>query len=84
MFVLGLADAMRRVAFNDTGFDGVGKDAAEKTHGARGRPRAAQLWADQHKRAEARKFLAPRRHDGPAPELPSPRGRALALPKHSI
>jgi len=31
---------MRRVAFNDAGFDGVGKDAAEKTNGPRSRSSA--------------------------------------------
>ena len=32
---------MGRVAFDNTRFDGIGKDAAEKTHGARGRSSAA-------------------------------------------
>src|SRR5216684_3010660 len=35
--VLWLADAMGRIALDDAGFDGVSKDAAEKTHGAGGR-----------------------------------------------
>lgn len=36
-----LADAMRRVALGDSSLDGVGKNAAEKTNGTRGRSIAA-------------------------------------------
>src|SRR6266851_1614397 len=39
--VLWLANAMGRVALDDTGVDGVGKDVAEKTNRARGRSRTA-------------------------------------------
>src|SRR5216684_750220 len=38
--VLWLADPMGRVALNHTGFDGIGEDATEKTHGACGRSRS--------------------------------------------
>ncbi len=39
--VLWLADAMCRVALDDPCLDGVGKNAAEKTNGTRGRSSAA-------------------------------------------
>ena len=39
--VLWLADAMCRVALDDSSLDGVGKNAAEKTNGTRGRSSAA-------------------------------------------
>src|SRR5207245_494835 len=39
--VLWLADAVGRVALDDTDFDGVGKDAAEETNGTRGRSSTA-------------------------------------------
>src|SRR3977135_540554 len=39
--VLWLADAMGRVAFDNTRFDGVGKDATNKTDGTRGCSSAA-------------------------------------------
>src|SRR6266851_8554156 len=39
--VLWLADAMGRIALDDAGFDGVSKDAAEKTNRACGRSRTA-------------------------------------------
>src|SRR5882762_8936293 len=39
--VLWLADAMGRVALDNPRFDSVGKDAAEKTDGTRGRSSAA-------------------------------------------
>src|SRR5882757_2417736 len=39
--VLWLADAMGRVAFDNTRFDGVGKDATKKTDGTRGCSSAA-------------------------------------------